>query len=116
MNRLSTRNRRILEIMLILVVLGMTLLLHQLNAQKMVILNLFFLPIVLSGYYLGRASAGVLALLCAIVVSIVVTFDSTGFLVTQAPIMIGLTVTIWAAVLGLTATTSASIIMKLSRR
>ena len=98
-----TKDRLFFEIMLILLALGMTCLLHKLGGYKMVILNLYFLPVVLSGYYLGRTSAGVLALFSALSVSVVTTLDSGGFAAFDSPIMVGLAVTVWASVLGLTA-------------
>ncbi len=103
MNIKQPRERRIFEIMLIVVVLGMTSLLHQMQDQKIVILNLFFLPVVLSGYFLGRGPAGTLALFSALAVTVVIALDSSGFSNDGSPTIIGLVVTVWAAVLGLTA-------------
>ena len=97
------KDRRILEIMLIVIVLGMTSLLHQMEGHKMVILNLYFLPVVLSGYFLGRFSSGTLALFAGIAVTIVVALDSSGFASYSSPTVVGLVVTVWAGVLGLTA-------------
>jgi HD-GYP domain-containing protein (c-di-GMP phosphodiesterase class II) len=97
------KDRKVFEYMLIILAVGMTYLFYRMGAHRLVALNLFFLPVVLSGYYLGRASAGVLALLCAIAVSIAMTLDATGFAAYNTPVMIGLVVTVWAAVLGLTA-------------
>ena len=103
MTTLMGRDRRIFEWMLIIVTLGMTCLLYRIGGYKIVALNLYYLPIVLSGYYLGKNHAGILALLSALVVTIVITADATGFAAYDSPIMIGLALTIWAAVLGLTA-------------
>jgi len=97
------KDRSVFEIMLVVITLGMTYLLYQMGGHKMVALNLFFLPIVLSGYYLGRTSAGILALFCALSVTIATTLDSTGFAAYTDPVMVGLALTVWAAVLGLTA-------------
>jgi len=97
------REKRILEIMLIVLMLGMTTLYYKLGEHQLVALNLFFLPVVLGGYYLGRANAGVLALCCALFVTIAATLSSTGFVGYDSPVMMGLALTIWAAVLGLTA-------------
>ena len=99
----NKRERWAFEVMLIVVILGMTSLLHQMEGHKMIILNLFFLPVVLSGYFLGRSSAGTLAVLSAIVVSVVMALDSSGFADYSSPVVIGLVVTVWAGVLGLTA-------------
>ena len=98
-----TKERRIFEIMLVLVALGLTVLLYFLGAHKIVALNLFYLPIVLSGYFLGRSSAGILALFCALCVTVATTVDATGFGAFTSPAMVGLALTVWAAVLGLTA-------------
>jgi HD domain-containing protein len=91
------------EITLLLITLGMTSLLVMMREHKIVILYLYFLPVVLSGYFLGRVHAGVLALFSAMSVTIALTLESSQFAVYSSPAMIGLVVTIWAAVLGLTA-------------
>ena len=98
-----TRDRRVFEIMLVVVALGITALLYFLGAHKIVALNLFYLPIVLSGYFLGRSSAGILALFCALCVTVATAVDATGFGAFTSPAMVGLALTVWAAVLGLTA-------------
>ncbi len=98
-----TKDRHAFEIMLIILAIGMTYLFHRMGGYKMVILNLYFLPVVLSGYYLGRSHAGVLALFCAIAVSIASTLDLSGFAAYTTPIIAGLAMTVWAAALGLTA-------------
>ena len=102
--RLSPRSERnALEVMLVIVVIGMTYLMLRMGGYKMAALNLFFLPIVLSGYYLGRNHAGVLALFTALAVMIATTLDTSGFSSFVSPITLGLALTVWAAVLGLTA-------------
>jgi HD-GYP domain-containing protein (c-di-GMP phosphodiesterase class II) len=97
------KDKIIFEVMLLVVVLGMAFLLFRMELYKVVILNLFYLPIVLSGYFMGRGSAGILALFSAIAVSIVATFDVTGFSGSSTPLMVGLVLVVWAATLGLTA-------------
>jgi len=103
MNPKLTKDRRFFEIVLIVLALGMTCMLHKLEAYKMVALNFFYLPIVLSGYYLGRTSVGVLALFSVLSVTIAVLLDPTGFTTYNSPVLVGLLLTIWGAVLGLTA-------------
>ncbi len=98
-----TKDRHVFEIMVLLVILGMTALFTRMGPHKMVALNLYFVPIILSGYFLGRMSAGVLALFCALAVTIATTLVPTGFAAYDTPIMVGLVLTIWAAVLGLSA-------------
>lgn len=97
------RDRHILEIMLVLVVVGCAALFLAVGGHRAVVLNLFYLPVVLAGYFLGRQMAGALAFFCALAVGLTLALDSTGFSAAESPISIGLTITIWAAVLGLTA-------------
>jgi HD-GYP domain-containing protein (c-di-GMP phosphodiesterase class II) len=99
----SPRERRILEACLIVVTIGLTLLVHRMSGNRMVVLNLFFLPVVLSGFFLGRYHAGVLALLCVISASFVAVFDFDGFNTVVSPLSTGLCVTVWGSVLCLTA-------------
>jgi hypothetical protein len=98
-----TKDRRAFEVMVIVVTLGMTGVFYHLGGYKMVALNLFFLPVILTGYYLGRTSAGVLAVFCALSVTIAATLDGTGFAAHQSAVTVGLSLTVWAAVLGLAA-------------
>ncbi|MEE8170737.1 MAG: hypothetical protein V3T70_09330, partial [Phycisphaerae bacterium] len=99
----TKRDSRILEIMLILVVLGMTALYCKLGTHKMVALHLFFLPVVLSGYFLGRSSTGILALLSALIVTVATVLSGSEFAIYDSVITVGLALTIWASVLGMTA-------------
>jgi len=103
MTVLHGKEKRVFEAMLIVVTLGMTFLLYQMGGYKVVILNLFFLPIVLSGYFLGRTSSGTLALFCILAVSVVVTTSSVTLASFSSPIMLALALTVWGASLGLTA-------------
>lgn len=100
---LPKRDQRIFEGMLLVITLGMMFLLWRMGEQRMVVLNLFFLPIVLSGYFLGRTSAGVLALFSVLTVTIVTTLDPVGLATFRNPIMVGLALTVWGGALGLTA-------------
>jgi len=99
----TSQDHRFFEVMLILIVLAMTCLLYQMQAHKMVILYMFFLPVVLSGYFLGRSASAVLAVFSTVSVAIAIALDSTGFASYTSPVMIGLVVTVWAGILGLTA-------------
>jgi hypothetical protein len=103
MNRNLSKESRILEVLLILVCLGLTCLLYTMQGYKMVILNLFFLPVALSGFFLGRYRAGVLALFCAVSASLVTALRLADLGATVSPLVIALAVAVWAAVLGLTA-------------
>lgn len=100
---LTKKDRWVLEIMLIVVALGMAFLLFQMGGYKMVVLNLFYLPIVLSGYFLGRTSSGTLALLSVLAVTIVATQSVSGLAAHNTPVMLGLAIAVWGGSLGLTA-------------
>jgi HD-GYP domain-containing protein (c-di-GMP phosphodiesterase class II) len=103
MKKKITKERLTLEIMLVVVTIGMTYMLFRMGGYKMVVLNLFYLPIVLAGYYLGRTNAGILAVFSVLAVTIATTLDTSGFAAYSSPILIGLALTVWAAALGLTA-------------
>ena len=92
-----------LELFLTLIVVGCSSLLTSLPAAKVAVLNLYFLPIVLAGFFLGRYRAGALALLSAITAGMLISGDLQGFAASNSPVLVSLTLTVWAAVLGLTA-------------
>lgn len=99
----SIRDSIIFEVMLIIVAIGMAFLLSTMGTHKMVVLNLFYLPIVLAGYYLGRTNAGILALFSVLAATIAITLDASGFAMYSSPLSVGLALTMWGACLGLTA-------------
>jgi HD-GYP domain-containing protein (c-di-GMP phosphodiesterase class II) len=103
MYKYSERERKLFELFLVIVAFGLTFLVHRMTGNKMVVLNLFFLPVVLSGFFLGRYHAGVLALLCVISASLVTALDLDQFSTVDSPLATGLSVTVWGAVLCLTA-------------
>ena len=98
-----TRSKTTFEVFLIFVALGTAVLFGEMGPFKIVVLNLFYLPIILSGYFLGRTHAGVLALLCVLTVTITSTLVPTGFAAFETPPMIGLVIAVWGGVLGLSA-------------
>ena len=102
MNRLK-REQHVLEGMLIVVAIALAALMYRLDGFKMVILHLFYLPVVLSAFFLGRYRAGILAVFCVITASMVTVLQLDGFAAYTSPIAIGLAVTIWGAILCLTA-------------
>jgi fermentation-respiration switch protein FrsA (DUF1100 family) len=89
--------------MLVLVVIATGALFARLEYEKTVVLHLYFLPVVLAGYYVGRTAAGLLALLGVLTVTIVVTLVPHELGAASTPLMIALGLTVWAAALGLTA-------------
>ncbi|HEV3005402.1 MAG TPA: HD domain-containing phosphohydrolase [Pirellulales bacterium] len=90
-----------LELMLIIVVVGLAALFRSVPTYKLVTLNLFYLPVVLCGFFLGTYRAGILAVFSVIAVSAVAMSDLSGFIELPSPLIVGLVVTVWGAVLGL---------------
>jgi len=96
------KNDFVLEVSLIIVIAGLTSLMYQVPGVKMVVLNLFFLPVVLGAFFLGPYRAGVLALLSVVLVTIVAGLDFSQFAAFRSPLASALAITIWGGVLGLT--------------
>ena len=103
MSRSLTQEQKILECALIVVCLGLTAMFYSMQGYKLVVLNLFFLPVVLSGFYLGRYHAGVMAIFCVFSASIVAMLDVSALVASTSASVVILAVTVWSAVLGLTA-------------
>src|SRR5262245_5369874 len=104
MSKYTPRMRVLLEVMLMMIVIATATLFARMGAYRMLALNLFFLPVILSGYFLGRFSAGILALLSSLSVVIMTVLSSGPFFgAHDSPITVGLALTLWSAVLGLAA-------------
>ncbi len=103
MSRKKTTEQRILEIALILICVALCCLLYRVGPYRMVVLNLFYLPVVLAAFYLGRYLAGVLALLCVVCAAVVTAMDLGTLASYASPLAVGLALTIWAAVMGINA-------------
>jgi hypothetical protein len=99
----SKRDKLFLEIMLIVITVGVSVLYYMVGSNRLVVLNLFYLPVVLSGFFLGRYISGALALFSFLVASIVTFIAGGADPSPAAPVIVGLIVTVWGAVLGLTA-------------
>ncbi len=97
------RDELYFEISMTIIVVGLAFLMWKINGHKLIILNLFFLPVVLSGFFLGRYRAGILTAFAVIAASIVAALHLDDFGTFDSPMIVGLSVTLWAAVLGLTA-------------
>lgn len=95
--------QRFLEFALIVICIGLACLLHIVSGYKMVVLNLFYLPIVLAAFFLGRYRAGVLALFSVIAATVVAALSLGDFAAHTSATTIALALTVWAAVLGLNA-------------
>jgi hypothetical protein len=103
MFQLSKRDERILEVMLILLAVGLACLVYKIEGYKLVTLNLFFLPVVLGAFFLGRYIAGILAVFCVMATSLICALQLNDFSSFTSPLAVGLSITVWGAILCLTA-------------
>lgn len=101
-NKAHHRDLR-LEASLFLICGLLTILLYFVEGFKMVVLNLFYLPVVLAAFHLGRHRAGILALVCVLFASIAAVQDLESYAAATSPLVIGLALTVWGAVMGLNA-------------
>jgi diguanylate cyclase (GGDEF)-like protein len=62
--RRAPRDRSIVELLLLAVIVGLTVIALRANSASFAILNLYFLPVTLAGFFLGRFSACHTALFC----------------------------------------------------
>lgn len=94
------RAPRIVEVSMVVVAVLVTLLLLALPQHWHAVLYLSFLPVALSGFYLGRYRSGVMAFLC--VVAVAVATGISNELQQMFEVADALAVGVWGAVLGLT--------------
>ncbi len=100
---LRKRNDLFLEVFLVIIAIALGGLFNVTVGYKMTVLNLFFLPVVLAGFFLGRYRAGTLAFFCVVLISAAAVIDFNGFAAYTSPVVVALSVATWGAVLGLTA-------------
>lgn len=91
--RRAKRDRALLEIGIVLVIVGLMTLLHQSRFGTFAILNMFFLPVTLAGFFLGRYRACTTALLCVLAAAVVLWY--------RADLTEWLGLWVWAGVIGL---------------
>ena len=103
MSHKTSAQHKFLEVFLILTCVALCCLLYRVDRERMVVLNLFYLPVVLSAFFLGRYRAGILALFCTVTVLVVVALNLDSVAVDTSPLIVGLVLTIWGAVLGINA-------------
>ncbi len=94
---------RTLEVILVLVTLVLTCVLYQTVGYKVIVLNLFYPPVILAAFFLGRYRAGVLAFFSVLSASVVLSFNLGEFATYSSPLVIALSVLVWGGVLGLAA-------------
>ena len=100
---LSRSNEHFLEIVMIAISIALVCLLHLTTGFKVVVLNLFYLPVVLTALFLGRYRAGVLVFFSVILCFAVVVSNLEDFITLQSPVVVMLSVAVWGSVLALTA-------------
>ena len=103
MSRKKPEKQPFLEICLIINCLGLCYLLSRVGPYRTVALDLFYLPVVLAAFFLGRYRAGILALFCVICAAVVTALDLNTLAASSSPLAVGLALTIWGAVVGITA-------------
>ncbi|HXY37741.1 MAG TPA: HD domain-containing phosphohydrolase [Planctomycetaceae bacterium] len=96
-------NSRVLEVILVLTTLVLTCVLYQTVGYKIIVLNLFYPPVILAAFFLGRYRAGVLAFFSVLSASIVLSFNLGEFAAYDSPLVVALSVLVWGGVLGLAA-------------
>jgi hypothetical protein len=102
--RKKLQNDRVfLELSLIGIALGLAVLVAVMSCQKIVVLNMFYLPVVLGGFFLGRYRAGLLAVLAVAAASVAISQDPRELATSESILVVGLSMLVWAAVLCLTA-------------
>lgn len=94
---------RSFQLAILALIAGLTALLFRLSENPLAVLNLFFLPVVLTACFLGQQRAGVVALIAVLAVVATTTQTLPYSAIILSPQVVGLTVMLWSAVLGLTA-------------
>ena len=82
------REQHVLELMLILIAVALATLVYRIDGFKMVIFNLFYLPVVLGGFFLGRYRAGILAVFCVLSTSMITALQLSGFAAFSTPLAV----------------------------
>jgi hypothetical protein len=103
MPRKERAEQTILEVVLVLICLALCCLLYKVGYYRLVVLNLFYLPVTLAAFFLGRYRAGILAFLSVVCAAVVMALSLDSALAYSSPLAIALGLTIWAAVMGITA-------------
>jgi HD-GYP domain-containing protein (c-di-GMP phosphodiesterase class II) len=113
---LKQPSSRTLEVMLVLVTLVLTCVLYQTVGYKIIVLNLFYPPVILAAFFLGRYRAGVLAFFSVLSASVVLSFNLGELAAYDSPLVVALSVLVWGGVLGLAALLVGTLSDELSSR
>ena len=87
------------EHLFVLVTLLSTAVVNYLVPAKLAFLNFYFLPIILAGYYLGRRTAALGALLCALMIAIYAVLFPDAFQINGDPLDVYTHIAAWAGFL-----------------
>jgi len=87
------------EKVVVLSVLIVVLLINFLVTEKMAMLNIYFLPVLLAGYILGRRMALLTGILCIFWAIFLALLDPKSFAIQPRPLFITLNIVIWSAFL-----------------
>ena len=91
------------ERVLVLIIIGIIVLITYFLNFKLVFLNTFYLPIIVSGYFLGKRMAVMTASFCIAIVVLFVVFNTDSFLMAEIGIFhLTIFLLIWSAFLILT--------------
>ncbi|MEX0818779.1 MAG: HD domain-containing phosphohydrolase [Pirellulaceae bacterium] len=99
----QNQSKRATEASLIVICGALTLILYLAIGFKMVVLNMFYLPVVLAAFYLGRHRASILAFFSVMLATIVAVADLSSFAGQTSQLVIGVSLIVWAGVMGLNA-------------
>jgi diguanylate cyclase (GGDEF)-like protein len=95
------KRHRLIDVPLLGSVLAVSVIIWSHRTEHLVLLHLYYLPVIIAGFYLGRSSAGILSLFCILTggLALFATRPSEAALSLQVIVAF----TFWAATLGLTA-------------
>ena len=92
-----------LEVLLIVASLGIATIACHLATARSLVLHLYYLPVVLGGFYLGKYRAGSLAFFCALLGGIATLPNLMPISLNAGSLAVGLEYVIWTSTLGLAA-------------
>ena len=99
----SSENSLFFTCCLLTLVAGLTALTLLVSGNRLAVLNVFFLPVILSGFYLKKQQTNLVALVSTVTVVLTTSLRLSESSMILTPGAIGFSVILWAAALGLTA-------------
>lgn len=102
-NNASTNRMSFLENMLVVAVLGVTLMMWSYSVEDTLLLHLFYVPVVLTGFCLGRYRARLMAFFCILCATIIFLPKLGESTITEIPLRTLLVFVMWSSTLVLIA-------------